>query len=313
VKLLYGYSLPSDELLKVSQTALESIISTEQAGGSNTPTLNPSFSLSRRSASSSHSSFHEAHSPLAKKRKLRTSTSGNSSPREGLGDRGKFKEYLDNEDMNGDYDDERSDDDEGDDGMEGAVDLSGLLDHPDLIAQMGPSNSTPSSLGPYSSDNQLEYLEDGFQVIAVLVRVNAARLKDDMKKEGTRMNAWDMGGEVKGGRRELQAKFCLLEKRMEKRLEATRAFVEAEGIDPSDADTDFRTNFVTKREGVSDGSQSLKYSMPRLEIIATRLHLDAFEKRLILLLIGKTVSPVVKALMDTLDQGSGHNTSPSHS
>jgi hypothetical protein len=306
VKLLYGFSLPSDELLKVSQTALESIISAEQAGGissTTVPTLNLSSSLSRRSISSSYSSFHDAHSPLSKKRKLRTSTSGNSSPREGIGGAGggKFKEYLDNDEMNGDYDEERSEEDE----IEGAVDLSGMEDHHDLNTHLESSNQTPSTLGPYSADNQLEYLEDGFQVIAVLVRVNAARLKDDMRKEGTRMNAWDMGGEVKGGRRELQAKFSLLEKRMEKRLEATRAFVEAEGFDPSDADVDFRTTFATKRDRVDGVSESLKYSMPRLEIVATRLQLDAFEKRLILLLIGKTVSPVVKALMDTLDQGSG--------
>ena len=38
-------------------------------------------------------------------------------------------------------------------------------------------------------------------------------------------------------------------------------------------------------------------------MIADRLQLDAFEKRLVLLLIGKTVSPVVKMLMETLDGG----------
>ena len=42
--------------------------------------------------------------------------------------------------------------------------------------------------------------------------------------------------------------------------------------------------------------------LPRLEVLAERLHLDAFEKRMILLLIGKTVSPVVKALIDSVDQ-----------
>ena len=37
--------------------------------------------------------------------------------------------------------------------------------------------------------------------------------------------------------------------------------------------------------------------------MAHRLGLDSFEKKIILLLIGKTVSPVVKTLMDTLDSG----------
>jgi hypothetical protein len=46
-------------------------------------------------------------------------------------------------------------------------------------------------------------------------------------------------------------------------------------------------------------------SLPRLEVLAERLQLDAFEKRMILLLIGKTVSPVVKALMDSVEQGTG--------
>lgn len=34
---------------------------------------------------------------------------------------------------------------------------------------------------PYPADTQLEYLEDGFSLIGLLVRSNAARIKDDMK------------------------------------------------------------------------------------------------------------------------------------
>jgi hypothetical protein len=299
VKLLYGTALPADELLKVSQTALESIISAEQTGMSSNAFPSSQQSLSRRS---SHSSFHESTSPVAKKRKF--GSFGDFSSRD---DNRKFKDLNDLDDLNGDA--------EAEDGSE-ECDASGVLNGLDFAEGVAPTDPTPiSSLGPYSSDNQLEYLEDGFQVIAVLVRVNAARLKDDMRKEGTRMNAWDMGGEVKGGRRELQAKFSLLEKRMERRLEATRALVESEGVNPLDSDVDFRVSFsksttaaVGHQSGVEHehgNDEMTKFSMPRLEIIATRLHLDAFEKRLILLLIGKTVSPVVKALMDTLDQGSG--------
>lgn len=206
-------------------------------------------------------------------------------------DNRKYREF--NEELNGDLDLEEVSE-EGD--------SMGFVNS-DVVESSLPNDATHnSSLGPYSAENQLEYLEDGFQMIAVLVRVNAARLKDDMRKEGTRMNAWDMGGEVKGGRRELQAKFSLLEKRMERRLEATKLYVESEGVDPSETDLDFRSTFAKSEKSTSEGSK-LKYSMPRLEIVASRLSLDAFEKRLILLLIGKTVSPVVKALMDTLDQG----------
>jgi hypothetical protein len=39
------------------------------------------------------------------------------------------------------------------------------------------------------------------------------------------------------------------------------------------------------------------WAVPRLETIAERLHLDSFEKSMMLLLIGKTVSPVVKTLI----------------
>jgi hypothetical protein len=34
---------------------------------------------------------------------------------------------------------------------------------------------------PYTGDSQLEYLEDGFSLIGLFVRSNAARIKDDMK------------------------------------------------------------------------------------------------------------------------------------
>jgi hypothetical protein len=169
-----------------------------------------------------------------------------------------------------------------------------------------------TSFLPYPANNQLEYLEEGFQVVAVMIRANAARLKDDMKKEGTRMNAWDMGGESKGGRRELQAKFSLLEKRMEKRLAETEKHVVASPSGLSDGPTVNSSDSTTVMDvgesiavtGVSEGEEKdILYAMPRLEIIAKRLKLDAFEKKIILLLMGKTVSPLVKALMDTLEQG----------
>jgi hypothetical protein len=43
-----------------------------------------------------------------------------------------------------------------------------------------------TQLGPYYEDDQLEYLEEGFKIVALMIRTNAARLKDDMKKEGTK-------------------------------------------------------------------------------------------------------------------------------
>ena len=94
-----------------------------------------------------------------------------------------------------------------------------------------------------------------------------------MKKEGTRLNNWD-GGDVKHGRRELQAKLKLHEGRVARRVS------------------------ITKHHGLSP---------PRLEVISERLGLDSFEKKMILLLIGKIVSPVVKTLMETLDGGASRS------
>jgi hypothetical protein len=126
-----------------------------------------------------------------------------------------------------------------------------------------------SSFLPYAPDNQLEYLEDCFQLVALMIRGNSARMKDDMKKEGTRVSHYGEG-EVKQGRRELSAKLRLMERKLERRVAETRA------------------------AGVP---------LPRLEVISERLGLDTFEKRMVLLLIGKTVSPLVKALIETLEQG----------
>ena len=37
---------------------------------------------------------------------------------------------------------------------------------------------------------------------------NCCSCQDDMKKEGTKLNPWESGGDVKHGRRELQVRAC---------------------------------------------------------------------------------------------------------
>eukprot|EP01039_Chlorochromonas_danica_P002363 gene2363-2594_t len=132
-----------------------------------------------------------------------------------------------------------------------------------------------SSLQPYSSgpnNSQLEYLEDCFQWIALMIKGNVVKMKDDLKKEGTTSrltNNWgDNMTDIKHSKRELVAKIKLQEHRIEKRLAKT------------------------KEQGLP---------LPRLEEIVERFQLDLFEKGLILLLIGKTVSPIVRTLLETLD------------
>lgn len=76
-------------------------------------------------------------------------------------------------------------------------------------------------------------------------------------------------GDVKHGRRELQAKLRVLEAKMARRVQAT----EAAGL-----------------------------SLPRLEVISQRLGLGSFEKKMIILLMGITISPLIKTLLSTLDK-----------
>lgn len=143
----------------------------------------------------------------------------------------------------------------------------------DLIAASTLSDAE-TAFKPYNTkNNQLEYLEDSFQLIALMIKGNVARMKDDLKKEGTsrfNYNWGDGAGDLKHSQRELVAKLKLQENRIQRRIEKT----------------------------VESGLPS-----PRLETLTTRFELDAFEKRLILLLIGKTVAPIVKTLLDTLDTG----------
>lgn len=116
------------------------------------------------------------------------------------------------------------------------------------------SDST-SSLTPYSSE-QLDYLEDCFQWIALMIKGNVAKMKDDLKKEGTsRSVTWgDNMTDIKHSKRELIAKIKLQETRIEKRLQKT-----AEAGLP----------------------------IPRLEELVKKFNLDLFEKGLILLIVGE--------------------------
>jgi hypothetical protein len=51
-----------------------------------------------------------------------------------------------------------------------------------------------------------------------------------------------------------------------------------------------------------DATRRAGRPLPRLEQIAVRFGLEAFDRNVVVLLIGKTVSPVVKTLTEALDQ-----------
>ena len=65
-----------------------------------------------------------------------------------------------------------------------ALTLYTLLSNVSICVSMCVSMCVP---GPYYADDQLEYLEEGFKIVALMIRTNAAKLKDDMKKEGTKV------------------------------------------------------------------------------------------------------------------------------
>lgn len=125
----------------------------------------------------------------------------------------------------------------------------------------------PNEMKPYNPANQLEYLEDRFQVVAFAIRASGARVKDQMKEAGTKQ-PWDNSAPASAGRRELKAKQRLYARRTQHRLGLTR---------------------------------KAGFSLPRLEELATKFKLNKFEQNVIVMLIGKTISPVIKNLIDGVD------------
>uniref|UniRef100_M4C0F6 AAA+ ATPase domain-containing protein n=1 Tax=Hyaloperonospora arabidopsidis (strain Emoy2) TaxID=559515 RepID=M4C0F6_HYAAE len=124
-----------------------------------------------------------------------------------------------------------------------------------------------SELKPYSPENQLEYLEDRFQVVAFAIRASGARVKDQMKEAGTKQ-PWETSTPASAGRRELKAKQRVYNRRTQHRLALT---------------------------------QQAGHSLPRLEELAAKFKLNRFEQNVIVMLIGKTISPVIKNLIDGVD------------
>lgn len=268
VQILYGRKIKSDDILKISQTNLEEILLDEK-------------------------NYTEESSPLLLLKRKRSVDSTVDNENDGDEDE---DEYSAEED-----DDEESCQDtrpikimrKGSDSKlsltkRALSNVSNLSRNSTIFSEENTpssllsSNSVLSSLidpsevndSYYDGSSQLEYLEDNFQLIALHIKGNVARMKDDMKKEGTNRytSSWgEANSELKHSKREILAKIKLQETRIQQKL------------------------LRTKERGIQ---------LPRLEELTQRFQLDTFEKRIILLLIGKTVSPIVKALMETLDTSS---------
>lgn len=256
VQLLYGRQVPAEDLLKISQTSLEIVMTEESQRTSRGKSPSRKRSRTRQSsvdmgekrdkATVDASGLVDIKELLQEVRRERGNSNGTHTI---------AKEQPKRKRSIGDSEGE----------LDAVLEDVQAIDEP-LIEGLTAEDKAAQ---PYSQTSQLEYLDDCFQALALMIRANAARLKDDMKKEGTRLSQWDGGGDVKHGKRELQAKLRVLEARVESRVDATR------------------------RQGLP---------LPRLEVIAERLGLDAFEKKMIVLLMGVTISPVVKTLISTLDK-----------
>nr|CCA15809.1 conserved hypothetical protein [Albugo laibachii Nc14] len=132
---------------------------------------------------------------------------------------------------------------------------------------LGSGVMKTDDLEPYNPSNQLEYLEDRFQIVAFAIRASGARVKDQMKEAGTKQ-PWETSAHANAGRRELKAKQRIYDRRAAHRLSLTR------------------------KAGLP---------LPRLEELSTKFKLTKFEQNVIVMLIGKTISPVIKNLIDGVD------------
>lgn len=256
VRVLLGRPLSSNQVLKLSQTALEDLLKDEGMTFSDVLELKTSSSCSR---SGTHGVPHG-----------------------------------DGEDSGSDYSGSDSDHQDDDQGENSAYAFIGGYRRTDVDqdpsmeplqpekrkkraisgdaaaasnALMVGGGLDPSEMKPYNPSNQLEYLEDRFQVVAFAIRASGARVKDQMKEAGTKQ-PWDASAPASAGRRELKAKQRVYDRRTVHRLGLTR---------------------------------KAGFSMPRLEELAAKFKLNKFEQNVIVMLIGKTISPVIKNLLDGVD------------
>ncbi|RLN49537.1 hypothetical protein BBJ29_005083 [Phytophthora kernoviae] len=267
VRVLLGRHLTSNQALKVSQTALEELLKGE--GMSFGEMLEPKASSTTNSDSK-----------LSSHKRARK----NDEAAEEDGD-----EKMDDHDATSDSDLENHDEDDpsssafsfigkykSNDNKSKRAKLQAKADEKLLLSSADAGSDKhhllsslmdSSELKPYSPENQLEYLEDRFQVVAFAIRASGARVKDQMKEAGTKQ-PWDTSAPASTGRRELKAKQRVYNRRTQHRLALTR---------------------------------QAGHPLPRLEELAAKFKLNRFEQNVIIMLIGKTVSPVIKNLIDGVD------------
>ncbi|CAI5705672.1 hypothetical protein KXD40_000820 [Peronospora effusa] len=266
VRVLLGRHLTSNQVLKVSQTALEELLKDEgMSFGEMLDTTATLTSTTTDSNASGHKRDHTGEKVDGEQENKGTDAHRDTSDSD-IGD----NEECDDSSTSafsfiGKYknDSKRA-------GRQAKADENLLLKSAEAGSEkhhLFSSLMDSSELKPYSPENQLEYLEDRFQVVAFAIRASGARVKDQMKEAGTKQ-PWESSAPASAGRRELKAKQRVYSRRTQHRLALTR---------------------------------QAGHSLPRLEELAAKFKLNRFEQNVIVMLIGKTISPVIKNLIDGVD------------
>jgi hypothetical protein len=276
IKVLLGRTLTVSDTFKLSKTQLENLLASEEGADG-----------AHEKGGSGNRSLNGCHS---------NSVGGNGGEHEG-------------EEGEEEGDEEMEEGEEGAEGAEGGGAEEGLTRQASDSFDENDGSGTPrqqgrAKLGPYSASNQLEYLEDQFQIVALKIRASAARMKEDMKRAGTK-HPGDQGygggtsasSAANAGRGELLAKARAENQRLEHRLQQSREAAQVTGKGKGGGGA---AAGASSAASAASAAVAL-YAVPRLEVMAEKFQLSTFEKQVVVLLIGKTISPVVKTLLDQAD------------
>ncbi|CAM6093219.1 unnamed protein product [Calypogeia fissa] len=147
-----------------------------------------------------------------------------------------------------------------------------VIDRQCGVADSLKEEEKDGELSVYKSS--LEYLDDSFQELALKLQIAKARHKEDMKEALNDERPWYDRSSKVSNLRELMAKLRFAQNRLIERMKLTEKACE-------------------------DGSAQL----PRLEALAKKLGLDEFEKGVVIMLAGISISPVLKSIFEAVGTG----------
>ena len=180
---------------------------------------------------------------------------------------------------------------------------------------------------PYVAE--LDFLEDQFEMVTAQIKLSRETLKRDMREVigENDMPSWERRGQgVRTNLKEFEAKLRLMKTKVKIRLDATAALIEAQAAThakeavqrraaeagagasagaaaaaevgaEADADGAVAADATPETTGLREAP-----TLPRLVVLCERLGLDEFERSVIVLLIGNTVSPLMKEVLKTFEQ-----------